>query len=75
MVASDGAVTHVLEGDMPVGLMENAEFHLIERQLTTGSRVCILTDGISETENLAGEEFGTKNRGKLVSSMPNQSNA
>ncbi len=59
MVACDGVVSHVLEGDMPVGLMENAEFHLIHRRLMTGSRVCILTDGISETENRAGEEFGT----------------
>jgi len=59
MIACDGVVSHVLDGDMPVGLMENAEFHLIHRQLMTGSRVCILTDGISETENRAGEEFGT----------------
>ena len=43
---------------MPVGLIPGAEFHAIERQFPAGSRLCILTDGISETENLAGEEFG-----------------
>jgi len=59
LLAHDGSVSHVEEGDMPVGLMENAEFHLIERHLAAGSRLCILTDGISETENHGGEEFGT----------------
>jgi serine phosphatase RsbU (regulator of sigma subunit) len=59
MITSGGTVNHVMDGDMPVGLMEEVEFHLIERQLPIGSRVCIVTDGISETENRAGEEFGT----------------
>jgi phosphoserine phosphatase RsbU/P len=59
MLAQDGSVNLVEEGDLPVGLMENAEFHVIERNLTIGSKLCILTDGISETENRTGEEFGT----------------
>src|SRR5579864_5038023 len=59
IVAQDGKVTHVEDGDMPVGLIAEAGFHVIERVLPMGARLCILTDGISETENAAGAEFGT----------------
>ena len=44
---------------MPVGLIPKVDFHVIERELATGSQLCILTDGISETENAEGVEFGT----------------
>jgi serine phosphatase RsbU (regulator of sigma subunit) len=46
------------DGDLPVGLLPDAEFHLIERRLSPGSRLCLLTDGISESENDEGVEFG-----------------
>jgi serine phosphatase RsbU (regulator of sigma subunit) len=38
--------------------MPNARFHVIERPFTPGSRLLILTDGITETESPAGDEFG-----------------
>ncbi|HZE81971.1 MAG TPA: SpoIIE family protein phosphatase [Candidatus Polarisedimenticolia bacterium] len=59
ILAQDGKVTHVEDGDMPVGLISEVDFHVIERELPAGSRLCILTDGISETENAEGAEFGT----------------
>jgi serine phosphatase RsbU (regulator of sigma subunit) len=39
--------------------MPEVDFHVIELEMPAGSRVCILTDGISETENAEGVEFGT----------------
>jgi phosphoserine phosphatase RsbU/P len=66
--AQDGHVIHVEDGDMPVGLIPEVEFHVIERELPAGSRVCILTDGISETENAEGEEFGTSVIAKFICS-------
>jgi sigma-B regulation protein RsbU (phosphoserine phosphatase) len=59
ILAQDGKVTHVEDGDMPVGLISEVDFHVIERELPAGARLCILTDGISETENAEGAEFGT----------------
>lgn len=59
IVAQDGEITHVEDGDMPVGLVPQVDFHLIEREFPAGSRLCLLTDGISETENAEGAEFGT----------------
>jgi sigma-B regulation protein RsbU (phosphoserine phosphatase) len=58
VLVEDGTVTQIEDGDMPVGLMPDATFHLIERRLKPGSRLLLLTDGISETENAAGAEFG-----------------
>ncbi|MGZ7064402.1 MAG: PP2C family protein-serine/threonine phosphatase, partial [Candidatus Angelobacter sp.] len=59
ILVQDGKMTHVEDGDMPVGLIPEVDFHVIERELSAGSRLCILTDGISETENADGTEFGT----------------
>ena len=59
IIAQNGAAIQVDDGDCPVGLIPDADFHVIERDFPAGSRLCILTDGISETENMAGEEFGT----------------
>jgi len=59
ILAQADAVIHVDDGDMPVGLIAEAGFHVIEGELGAGARLCILTDGISETENAEGAEFGT----------------
>ena len=58
IVVENGATTQVRDGDLPVGLLAQAGFHAIERQLGVGSRLCVLTDGISESEDAQGEEFG-----------------
>lgn len=60
LIARDGAVTTVEDGDMPVGLVPDVDYHVIEQKLPIGSRLCILTDGITETEDPAGAEFGTR---------------
>jgi sigma-B regulation protein RsbU (phosphoserine phosphatase) len=48
----------VSRGDLPVGLVPDADFHAIEEKFPVSSRFCILTDGISESENSEGAEFG-----------------
>jgi sigma-B regulation protein RsbU (phosphoserine phosphatase) len=58
IVAGNGTVTQVTDGDLPLGLIADASFHLIEQQLAVGSRVCMFTDGITESENSEGLEFG-----------------
>jgi phosphoserine phosphatase RsbU/P len=58
IVVENGATAQIRDGDLPVGLLAQAGFHPIERQLGVGSRLCVLTDGISESEDAHGEEFG-----------------
>jgi serine phosphatase RsbU (regulator of sigma subunit) len=49
-----------------VGLIHEVDFHVIELELPAGSRLCVLTDGISETENAEGAEFGTHSLGDFL---------
>lgn len=60
IIAENGVAAQVSDGDLPVGLLGDATFHAIEREFPRGSRVCILTDGITESDNPEGEEFGMK---------------
>ena len=54
----DGAVTWVGEGGMPIGLLEEAQFDSVTFHLEPGDRLMLYSDGITECENRAGEEFG-----------------
>jgi len=59
LITNDGVAAHVIDGDTPIGLFPDTGFHVIEEHLNVGSRLCIFTDGISETENAMGKEFGS----------------
>lgn len=58
IVTEAGNSVEIGDGDIPVGLMSDAGFHAIERQFAPGSRLCMLTDGITESDNAEGTEFG-----------------
>jgi phosphoserine phosphatase RsbU/P len=57
LVGQDGRVRLIEEGDMPVGMLSDATFHAVPLTLPPGSRMVLLSDGISEAENHAGEQF------------------
>jgi sigma-B regulation protein RsbU (phosphoserine phosphatase) len=42
---------------MPVGLFADATFHSIPVDLPRGSRVVLMSDGVSEAENPEGTQF------------------
>jgi sigma-B regulation protein RsbU (phosphoserine phosphatase) len=46
------------ESNLPVGLIDNAPFQAGEIQMTPGSRVLIVTDGLTEAQTPDGEFFG-----------------
>lgn len=54
----DGDTGQINDGDLPVGLIPEASFHAIESAFPAGSRLCLLTDGITESDNVEGDEFG-----------------
>jgi phosphoserine phosphatase RsbU/P len=58
IVVANGSTVRITDGDLPVGLIADAVFHHIELELAVGSRLCVITDGISESEDAAGQEFG-----------------
>ena len=45
---------------MPVGLMETADFPVVEQKLADGEKLVIYTDGVTESQNTQGEFFGRK---------------
>jgi sigma-B regulation protein RsbU (phosphoserine phosphatase) len=58
LVGADGRLRKLHTSGMPVGMMEDAMVQVVELQLTPGDRVIIYSDGLTETENAAGEFFG-----------------
>ena len=58
LIARDGQVAQVTEGDLPVGLIAESKFHSIQQPFPPGSRLCLISDGINEAENAQGADYG-----------------
>ncbi len=59
VISGDTAKT-LEEANLPVGLFAVADFQATRLQLSPGDRLLVVTDGVTEAENAAGEFFGTK---------------
>jgi serine phosphatase RsbU (regulator of sigma subunit) len=59
LVLEDGTSQAITDGDVPVGLIPGAQFHSIRLTVPPGARLVMLSDGITETEDANGEQFGT----------------
>ncbi len=59
LVREDGTAEAIRDGDLPVGLLPNATFHSITLTLPPKARLVLLSDGITETEDPHGVQFGT----------------
>ena len=58
MLISDGRVQPRTEANLPVGLMPDVTFESARLQLSSGDRLLLFTDGLTEAENASGEAFG-----------------
>ncbi len=61
IVRAGGQVEEIKDGDPPVGLFDFARFHGIPIELEIGDRILLLTDGITEAEDISGAQFGAEN--------------
>ncbi len=59
LVLEDGTTQAITEGDVPVGLIPGAQFHSVRLTVPPKARLVLLSDGITETEDANGEQFGT----------------
>src|SRR6266550_4569721 len=58
VVRADGRIETITDGDLPVGLLDFARFHSMSITLAVGDGIILLSDGISEAENVDGIQFG-----------------
>ena len=57
---SSGGIVRLCEHNVPVGLLSNAEFLSAGFRLSPGDRLILVTDGITEAENVDGDSYGNK---------------
>ena len=67
MVVRPGGQWHELEvSGTPVGLIEPAEFSVLEQLLSPGDKVVIYSDGVTEAQNRDGNFFGKRRLREVV---------
>jgi len=54
-------------GGLPLGVMEDADFKEASIYLQYGDQIVLYTDGITETHNAAGEQFGESRVDEVLS--------
>jgi len=64
---SDGSVQQLDSGGFPLGIIPTAEFEVGQVQLNPGDALVIYSDGVSEANNLKGDEFGMERLTQVVS--------
>jgi len=65
---ADGTVIQLTSGGFPLGIMENGVREMEETILNPGDALVVYSDGVSEANNLADEEFGMD---RLISVVQN----
>jgi serine phosphatase RsbU (regulator of sigma subunit) len=58
LISSAGAIERLNSDGFPVGMFANARYTARELHLRPGSRLVIFSDGLTDAQNTAGEEFG-----------------
>lgn len=66
-----GAVERLVhDGGPPLCVLEGFEYPLAERTLAAGEWVCVVTDGVTEAMNAAGELYGARRLQAVLQSLP-----
>jgi serine phosphatase RsbU (regulator of sigma subunit) len=58
LIRSTGETERLDSGGVPIGMFANARYTAIQLKMRPGSRLVIFTDGLTDAENAAEEEFG-----------------
>jgi sigma-B regulation protein RsbU (phosphoserine phosphatase) len=57
-LCSGSSASRLAEANLPVGMIENTQFHAEQTHLPSGSRILIVTDGVTEAHSGDGDFFG-----------------
>jgi phosphoserine phosphatase RsbU/P len=66
LLVSAGDVTAIETSDLPVGMFGTQDFSLSEVRLDPGDGIVIYSDGVSETTDASGEEYGANRLRELI---------
>jgi sigma-B regulation protein RsbU (phosphoserine phosphatase) len=66
VVRANGERSELEVSGMPVGLVETAEFLVVEQHLAPGDKIVIYSDGVTEAQNLESAFFGKKRLREVV---------
>ncbi len=58
LIRANGGLEVLGQGGLPIGLIPNASYDRIETRLAPGDRLFLVSDGVTECPNPAGEELG-----------------
>jgi serine phosphatase RsbU (regulator of sigma subunit) len=58
LISSDGGIERLNSDSFPIGMFANARYTARELHLQPGSRLVIFSDGLTDAQNAAEEEFG-----------------
>lgn len=64
---SDGRVEQLESGGFPLGILPSADYEVGQIHLNSGDSLVIYSDGVSEANNLAGDEFGMDRLEQVIS--------
>jgi phosphoserine phosphatase RsbU/P len=67
MGRADGRVEQLESGGFPLGILPQAEYDVGKVQLNSGDSLVIYSDGVSEANNLNGDEFGMERLTQVIS--------
>ncbi len=59
-ILTDGRLEMLKSHGLPIGMLAQSNYHTQTRPFPAGSAVVLYSDGITEAENEAGEEFGNE---------------
>lgn len=62
----DGSVQQLDSGGFPLGIIPMAEYEIGQTNLQPGEALVIYSDGVSEANNLKGEEFGIERLADVI---------
>ena len=66
LLAHSGNVIALETSDLPVGMFRSEDFSVTELHLDSGDGILIYSDGVSDTTDASGEEYGTHRLRELM---------
>src|SRR5947209_5808851 len=60
LICPTGAIERLNSGGLPIGMFAKARYKAAKLQMGPGSRLVIFTDGLTDAQNAAEEEFGNR---------------